>query len=90
MEIEMGGSFDSSSLCWISALLLALLSLAAAADPASPLRPEPLHTHSPASDCGHADDALEPARPTVFAVYYAWYHDGAHPQLSVAALDQAR
>jgi len=78
----VSGSFDSSPLCWISALLLAFLPLAAAAaaDSASPLRPEPLHTHSPASDCGHADDALEPARPTVFAVYYAWYHDGAHPQ----------
>ena len=82
MEIEVSGSFDSSPLCWISALLLAFLPLAAAAaaDSASPLRPEPLHTHSCASDCGHADDALEPARPTVFAVYYAWYHDGAHPQ----------
>ena len=78
----MSGSFDSSPLCWISALLLAFLPLAAAAaaDSASPLRPEPLHTHSHASDCGHADDALEPARPTVFAVYYAWYHDSAHPQ----------
>ena len=80
MEIEMGGAFCSSPSCWISALLLALLSLAAAADPASPLRPEPLHTHSHAPNCGHADDALKPARPTVVAVYYAWYHDGAHPQ----------
>ena len=60
------------------ALLLAFLPLAAAAaaaDPGSPHRSEPLHSCIHAPDCGHADDTLKPARPTVFAVYYAWYHD---------------
>ena len=27
-----------------------------------------------------AADAPKPSHPFVFAAYYCWYHDGAHPQ----------
>jgi hypothetical protein len=27
-----------------------------------------------------AAEATKPARPLVFAAYYCWYHDGAHPE----------
>jgi hypothetical protein len=48
--------------------------------PSADSDPERLHTYSYAPDGGRAPAALKPAKPTVFAVYYAWYHDGAHPQ----------